>query len=706
MTTVQPGTPYPLGATWDGQGVNFALFSRHATRIELCLFDTPDAPHERERIPLPERTNDVWHVYLPGVQPGQLYGYRVYGPYEPRAGHRFNPSKLLIDPYARALSGTIRWNEAVYSHPIGRSDDDHALNTSDSAPYVPRCVVIDPAFDWGEDTPPATPLHESLIYELHVKGFTRLNEAVPEHLRGTYAGLATPPVIAYLQSLGVTAVELLPVHQHVDDYFLVRKGLRNYWGYSTIGFFAPDVRYSSAGTHGEQVREFKHMVKALHAAGIEIILDVVYNHTAEGNRHGPTLSWRGIDNRVYYWLDPDDPRRYVDFTGTGNSLNVRHMQPLHMVMDSLRYWVQEMHVDGFRFDLASTLARGQNGVDPHAPFLAMVHQDPVLSRVKLIAEPWDISPDGYMVGKFPPGWSEWNGKYRDAVRRFWNGHDNHSTEFAYRLIGSPDLYEEDGRRPQASINYVTCHDGFTLRDLVSYNKKHNEANQESNHDGDDYNNSWNFGVEGPTEDPAINAMRAQQQRTFLATLLLSQGTPMLLAGDERNRTQRGNNNAYCQDSEISWLNWQLDDTGSMLLAFTRRLIQIRKAHAVLRRRRFFHVTGPSGSETRDLVWYRPDGTEIRGPEWGAEYKCFGILFDGQRMEEWDAAGTPLTDARLLILLNGNVEAISFTLPAVAGDTPWEVLVDTASPHDVEVPSVSPGATYPLQGRALVLLHTR
>jgi len=707
MTTIWPGKPYPLGATWDGEGVNFALFSDHATGVELCLFDSPAAPHEYERISMPEQTDNVWHVYLPGARPGQLYGYRVYGPYDPEAGQRFNPAKLLVDPYAKALDRTPHWDTALFGYPLGDDYEDLTPDQQDSAPFVPRGVVIDPSFDWGDDRAPQTPLYRSVIYELHVKGFTKLHPEVPEHLRGTYAGLASPAAVAYVQSLGVTAVELLPVHQHIDDQALVERGLCNYWGYNTLGYFAPDLRYSSAGALGEQVREFKTMVKTLHAAGIEVILDVVYNHTGEGSHLGPTLSLRGIDNQVYYRLLPGAPRFYMDYTGCGNSLNMLHPRTLQLIMDSLRYWVLEMHVDGFRFDLASTLARGLHEADRLSAFFDIIHQDPVLSQVKLIAEPWDIGPGGYQVGNFPVLWAEWNGKYRDIMRSFWKGDDVSLSELAYRLTGSSDLYRHNGRRPFASINFITAHDGFPLRDLVSYDHKHNEANGEANRDGENHNSSWNYGVEGPTDDPQINAVRARQQRNFLATLLLSQGVPMLLAGDERSRTQGGNNNAYCQDNEVSWLDWRLDDTSRELLDFTRRLIQLRDAHPVLRRRKFFQGRSIHGSHVHDIEWFRPDGGEMGDAEWPeTELHCLGMKLNGQVMDEWDERGQHVRDDIMLILLNAYDALIEFTLPAAPDETRWEMLVDTALPRGDEHASVPPGQAYALQGRSLVLLRLR
>ncbi|MFN8539426.1 MAG: glycogen debranching protein GlgX [Thermomicrobiales bacterium] len=702
-TTVWPGNPYPLGATWDGEGVNFALFSEHATAVELCLFEGPDAPLEAVRIPITDQTDHVWHVYVPGLKPGQLYGYRVQGPYEPEAGRRFNAHKLLLDPYAKAVSGEIRWDDAVYGYTIGGEAGDRSFDERDSAPFMPRCVVIDPAFDWGDDRAPNIPLHDSIIYELHVKGFTQRHPAVPKQLRGTYAGLAYPPVIRYLQRLGITAVELLPVHQFVQDRHLVEKDLRNYWGYNSLGYLAPHGDYSSAGDAGEQVREFKAMVKALHAAGIEVILDVVYNHTAEGNHLGPTLAFKGIDNPVYYRLT-DDQRYYMDYTGTGNSLNVLHPRSLQLIMDSLRYWVLECHVDGFRFDLAATLARGLYEGDRLSAFFDIIHQDPVLSQVKLIAEPWDVGPGGYQVGHFPVLWAEWNGKYRDTVRRYWKGDEAQVAELAYRLSGSSDLYQADGRRPYASINFVTAHDGFTLRDLVSYNDKHNDANGEGNNDGDSHNNSWNCGAEGPTDDPEVNALRARQQRNLLATLLLSQGVPMLLAGDERGRSQGGTNNAYCQDNAISWLDWELSDEEAALLRFTHRLINLRKEHPVLHRRSFFQGRSIHGLDISDIEWYRPDGGQMDDEEWAnGLVRCIGLLLNGQTMDERDPRGRPETDDILLLLLNAHHEPIPFTLPGAEDGPAWEPLLDTARPDDRDLPTVAPGGAYTLQGRSLAVL---
>jgi len=701
-TTIWSGKPYPLGATWDGEGVNFAIFSEHATGVELCLFDSPDAPMESVRIPITDQTDQVWHCYLPGVRPGQLYGYRVHGAYEPQHGLRFNASKLLVDPYAKALSGDIRWDDAIYGYTIGGPGEDLTPDDRDSAAFMPRCVVIDPSFDWGDDRLPNTPLHDSIIYELHVKGFTKMHPAVPQPLRGTYAGLAYAPVVRYLQSLGVTAIELLPIHQFVNDRNLQEKGLNNYWGYNSLAYFAPHAPYSSSGDRGDQVREFKAMVKAYHAAGIEVILDVVYNHTAEGNHLGPHLSMKGIDNPIYYRLT-EDQRYYMDYTGTGNSLNVLQARSLQLIMDSLRYWVLECHVDGFRFDLAATLARGLYEGDRLSAFFDIIHQDPVLSQVKLIAEPWDIGPGGYQVGNFPILWAEWNGKYRDSVRRYWKGDEAQVAEMAYRLSGSSDLYQGDGRRPYASINFITAHDGFTLRDLVSYNKKHNEANGEGNNDGDNNNESWNCGVEGPTDDPEINALRAQQQRNMLATLLLSQGVPMLTAGDERSRSQLGNNNAYCQDDEISWVTWDLGEPERELLHFTQRLITLRREHPVLRRRSFFQGRSIRGDEIKDIEWYRPDGGEMTDEEWTSGFvRSIGLLLNGEVMDERDERGRPINDDIIFLLLNAYHDAIPFTLPGTEDGLPWEVLLDTTNPR-AEPGAFAPGSTYELSGRSMVIL---
>ncbi len=674
---VWPGMPYPLGATWDGAGVNFALFSEHAAAVELCLFEGGEGIRETARIRLSEQTTHVWHCYLPEVRPGQLYGYRVYGPYAPAEGHRFNHNKLLLDPYAKALSGVLQWSDALFGYTAGHEEEDLSFDERDSARGIPKCVVVDPAFSWGADTPLRTPWHKTLIYEMHVKGFTARHPEVPEELRGTYAGLTHPAVIEYLHQLGITAVELLPVHQFVVEKHLREKGLKNYWGYSSIGFFAPDARYSSSGVHGQQVYEFKTLVKTLHREGIEVILDVVYNHTGEGNHLGPTLCFRGLDNASYYRLVHDNPRYYMDYTGCGNTLSMLHPRALQLVMDSLRYWVTEMHVDGFRFDLASALARELHEVDRLGAFFDIIQQDPLLSRVKLIAEPWDLGEGGYQVGNFPVLWAEWNGIYRDVIRGFWKGDAGLVGDVAYRLMGSSDLYEHNGRRPYASINFITAHDGFTLADLVSYNDKHNEANGEENRDGNDHNLSWNCGVEGPTDDPAILALRARQQRNLLATLILSQGVPMLLAGDEIGNSQGGNNNAYCQDNEISWLDWNLDQSQRELLKFSKFLIRIFHQHPVFRRRNFFQGRQLYGSHIKDLVWFRPDGREMSDEDWQTWFaRGLGICMAGDAIDEVDARGNPILDDTFLLLLNAHYESLSFMLPAPLQDQCWELVFDT------------------------------
>ena len=704
---VWPGRSYPLGATWDGEGVNFALFSENATGVELCLFDRPDQKHESHRVTLTERTDQVWHAYLPEVRPGQLYGYRVTGPYEPQAGHRFNSAKLLIDPYAKALSGTVKWSDAMFGYTIGDPKADLSRDGRDNAADVPKAVVIEQAFTWGEDRLLQTPWEKTVIYEVHVKGFTMRHPDVPEHLRGTYSGLATPAAIDYLKSLGITAVELLPVHHFVTDKPLSDRGLSNYWGYNTIGFFAPDVRYAVSSDRGRHVNEFKTMVKTLHSAGIEVILDVVYNHTAEGNHLGPTLSFRGIDNAVYYRLVQDDPRHYMDYTGCGNTLNVRHPRTLQLIMDSLRYWVREMHVDGFRFDLAAALARELHDVDRLSAFFDTIHQDPVLQQVKLIAEPWDLGQGGYQVGNFPAGWAEWKGKYRDTWRRYWKGDGGQASELAYRLTGSSDLYETSGRRPYASINFVTAHDGFTLNDLVSYNQKHNEANGEGNRDGSDDNASWNCGVEGPTDDPSITALRERQKRNMMATLLLSQGVPMICGGDEIARTQRGNNNAYCQDNELSWYDWKLDRSAQPLLLFTQRLISLRQQHPVFHRRLFFQGRRIRGAEVKDLSWIRPDGREMTDEDWSKGYvRCLGLRLAGDAIAETDAKGRPLEDDSFLVLLNAHHEPLKFILPAHRRGIRWELVLDTVSSNGGEkgLEMMKGGEAYPLEARSLAVLR--
>lgn len=698
VTAVWPGVPYPLGATWNGEGVNFALFSENAERVELCLFDD-QGRRELQRIPLPEQTDRIWHGYLPELRPGQLYGYRVYGPYAPQQGHRFNPRKLLLDPYTKGLVGPLRWSDAQFGYRLGHKQGDLSFNSRDSASGMPKCQVVDAAFTWGDDKPPAIPWHDTIIYELHVRGFTLQHPEIPPNLRGTYAGLATPTVVDYFKKLGITAVELMPIHGFVDDRHVQDRNLHNYWGYNSLAFFAPEQRYSASG----QIQEFKSMVKTLHSAGIEVILDVVYNHTAEGNHLGPTLCFRGIDNAAYYRLTPANPRYYMDYTGCGNTLNMMHPRVLQLIMDSLRYWVVEMHVDGFRFDLASALARELHEVDQLGAFLDIIHQDPVLSQVKLIAEPWDLGEGGYQVGNFPVGWTEWNGKYRDVMRDYWRGEGGLIGELAYRLTGSSDLYQHNGRRPYASINFITCHDGFSLYDLVSYNQKHNEANGEDNHDGESHNRSWNCGAEGATHDPKVLALRDRQQRNFLATLFLSQGVPMLLAGDEICRTQQGNNNAYCQDSPLSWVNWDLTDEALKLLDFVRRLIELRKAHPLFRRRHFFQGT-PIKGDVKDIVWLNPDGEEMSDAQWQQSFaRCLGMMLSGQVLSERDQYGQPLKDDDFLLLFNAHHEDVSFVLPW--SNQRIEVVLDTGIP--------SPPATnwrhathqpYPLQGRSLVVLR--
>lgn len=704
---VWPGQPYPQGATWDGAGVNFALFSENATRVQLCLFDGPGGNQETARIPLTEQTDQVWHIYLPEVRPGQRYDYRVYGPYAPQAGHRFNPAKLLLDPYAKAIAGAIRWSDALFGYTVGHLDADLSRDERDSAEGLPKCVVVDPAFSWGNDAPPRTPWHKTLIYELHVVGFTKRHPEVPPELRGTYAGLTCPAVIGYLHQLGITAVELMPIHQFVADKHLVDRRMTNYWGYNSIGFFAPDACYASSGMLGQQVAEFKTLVKTLHREGIEVILDVVYNHTGEGNHLGPTLCFRGIDNAAYYRLVADNRRYYMDYTGCGNTLNMTHPRTLQLIMDSLRYWVLEMHVDGFRFDLASALARGLHEVDRLGVFFDIIHQDPVLSQVKLIAEPWDLGEGGYQVGNFPVLWAEWNGQYRDTVRRFWRGDEGLIGDLAFRLTGSSDLYERSGRRPHASINFITAHDGFTLHDLVSYNEKHNDANGEENGDGHNDNLSWNCGVEGPSNDAAILARRARQQRNFLATLLLSQGVPMLQAGDERARSQQGNNNAYCQDNELSWLDWTLDRPRRDLLEFTRRLIHLFHQHPVLRRRKFFQGRKIRGSEVKDLAWFRSDGKEMTDEDWDDwRAHCMGLRLAGDAIEEVDSRGNRIGDDTLLILLNAHHEPLPFILPVHRARVRWEVVVDTreATGKPRRRRLLRGDQPYELEARSLVLLR--
>ncbi len=702
--TAWPGQAFPLGATWDGSGTNFAIYSEPAWEVELCIFAHPDDEVPSRSYRLRERTAFVWHGYVEGVGPGTYYGYRINGPYRPDQGLRCNPFKLLVDPYARALAGAVRWEAHPYSYPFDQPGEDWVLDDESSSAGVPKGVVVDDRFDWQGDTPLRIPWHETVIYEAHVRGLTRLHPDVPEEIRGTYSAVAHPAVVQHLKSIGVTAIELLPVHEVVDDEFLVQKGLRNYWGYSTLNFFSPAGRYASRRDYGEQVREFKEMVRSLHTAGMEVILDVVYNHSAEGNHLGPTLSFRGIDNPTYYRL-ADDPRFYMDFTGTGNSLNVRHPQTLQLIMDSLRYWVQEMHVDGFRFDLASTLARENHAVERLSSFFDVIHQDPVISRVKLIAEPWDIGEGGYQVGNFPVLWAEWNGKYRDTVRAYWRGEPGTLNDLGYRLTGSSDLYESDGRRPHASINFIVAHDGFTLNDLVSYNHKHNEANGEQNRDGHDHNLSYNFGVEGPTDRPYILAARARQRRNLVATLLLSQGVPMICGGDEMGRTQHGNNNAYAQDNEISWTSWELDERDRELLEFTRRVARIRREHPTFRRRRFFRGRRIRGSDVRDLVWLSADGTEMADEEWNTGYvRCFGMALGGEAMEEWNERGEQVRDANFLLLFNADGASIGFTVPDFARGRRWGLVFDTAQPELEEgARTFADGETLAIEGRSMMLL---
>jgi isoamylase len=672
---ILPGRFYPQGANWDGYGVNFALYSENAEAVDLCLFNDSESREPKEVVHMKEKDMFVWHQYVSGLRPGQPYGYKVFGPYAPDKGHRFNPNKLLLDPYAKAISGRIDWDDSVFGYNVNDPAQDLSLDERDDSAKMPKSLVVDPYFDWEGDRPLRTPWNETVIYEVHLKGMTISHPEVDPMQRGTYLGLCSKPIIEHLKGLGITAVELLPVHHHVNDKFLVDRGLTNYWGYNTIGFLAPESGYSSLKVPGSQVSEFKQMVKVLHQNGLEVILDVVYNHTAEGNHMGPTLSFRGIDNATYYRLVQDNPRYYMDFTGTGNSLNVRHPQVLQLIMDSLRYWVLEMHVDGFRFDLAATLARELYDVDKLSSFFDVIHQDPVLSTVKLIAEPWDVGQGGYQVGNFPVLWAEWNGKYRDTMRHYWRGDPNQLGEFATRLVGSPDLYQNDGRKPHASINYVTCHDGFTLWDLVSYERKHNEVNGEDNRDGSDNIINWNCGVEGPTSDEKINNLRYKQMRNFILTMFVSQGVPMLLGGDEMARTQRGNNNAYCQDNEISWFNWNLDAPKKNLLAFTARMVEIRKRHPVLRRRNFFQGRKFRGADVKDITWLRPDGTEMAETDWSnSDVRSLQVLLSGDGIDEVDKHGNKVVDNTLLLLFNSSPEQVEFALPFT--DRKWCVLVNT------------------------------
>ncbi|CDK01814.1 Glycogen operon protein GlgX homolog [Microbacterium sp. C448] len=694
-----PGSTYPLGATYDGNGTNFALFSEAAERVELCLFTERG---KETRVEVTEVDAFVWHVYLPQVGPGQRYGYRVHGPYDPPNGQRFNANKLLLDPYAKAVAGEIDWGQAVFSYNFG---DPDSRNDEDSAKHMMMGVVVNPFFDWSGDVHPKTPYAASVIYEAHVKGLTQLHPGIPDEIRGTYSAIAHPAMIEHLHKLGITAIELMPVHQFVNDSTLQDKGLSNYWGYNTIAFFAPHNAYASSSAHGDQVQEFKGMVRALHAAGIEVILDVVYNHTAEGNHLGPSLSMRGIDNAAYYRLEDDDKRYYTDYTGTGNSLNVGNPHALQLIMDSLRYWVLEMHVDGFRFDLASTLAREFYDVDRLSTFFELVQQDPVVSQVKLIAEPWDIGPGGYQVGNFPPQWTEWNGKYRDTVRDFWRGESQALGEFASRLTGSADLYEHSGRRPVASINFITAHDGFTLRDLVSYNDKHNDANGEDNNDGESHNRSYNLGVEGPTDDPEVLTMRARQQRNLIATLMLSQGVPMLLHGDELGRTQLGNNNGYAQDNELTWVNWDAAD--HPLIEFTSALVRLRAEHPTFRRRRFFNgrpVRRAKDEGLPDIVWLRPDGTEMQPEDWDSGFgRCIGVFLNGNGIRERDRRGEPIVDKHFIILFNAGEEHVEFYLPDADASPTWDVIVDTAGDLADSRP-IKPGEHVDMRARSLIVMR--
>ena len=700
--TVYPGNPFPLGATWDGEGVNFALYAENAHGVDLCLFNTIDDYEESVKIRINEVSHHVWHVYVPDLKPGQLYGYRVYGPYEPQNGHRFNPNKLLIDPYAKAIAGTIQWHDSLFGYEMGHPEEDLSFSDVDSAPYIPKSVVVSHQFDWENDAPPNVPYHKTIIYETHVKGFTKLHPDIPEEIRGSYAALAHPVTINYLKELGITAVELMPVHHFVSDRLLQDKGLSNYWGYNTIGYFAPDVRYSSSGVLGEQVFEFKNMVKELHKAGIEVILDVVYNHTGEGNHLGPTLSFRGVDNSCYYRLT-DDKRYYMDYTGTGNTLNARLPNVLRMIMDSLRYWITEMHVDGFRFDLAATLARELHEVDRLSAFFDIIHQDPIISQVKLIAEPWDIGEGGYQVGKFPMGWAEWNGKYRDCIRDYWRGADSMLGEFAERFTGSSDLYKGDYRRPTASINFVTAHDGFTLHDLVSYNEKHNEANGEGNNDGDNHNRSWNCGAEGPTDDIGVIELRNKQKRNFLTSLFLSQGVPMIVAGDEFGRTQNGNNNAYCQDNEISWLNWAGADKD--LLQFTQKIIQLRKKHPVFRRRRWFQGQPIKGVGLHDIAWFLPEGYEMPDENWNHDFaKSLAVFLSGQGLRSVGPKGEQIFDDSFYIIFNAHHDPLNFVLPPKRYGTRLIKVLDTAENFvDQEGPIFKASDSIIADSRSIILL---
>ena len=690
-----PGSPYPLGATWDGSGVNFALFSENAENVELCLFDNNDA---EERIKMFEQTDQIWHIYLPEAKPGLKYGYRVYGPYKPEEGHRFNPNKLLMDPYAKAFDRQLTWDNSNFGYIVGDKKEDFSFDEKDNAKFIPKGIVIDEAFSWGNDIKPNIPWHETIIYETHVKGFTKLHPDVPEELRGTYAGLSSTPVINYLKRLGVTSIELLPVHFFIDDHYLVEKNLVNYWGYNSICFFSPDIRYSYTGS----IKEFKTMVRTLHRANIEVILDVVYNHTAEGNHLGPTLSFKGIDNKAYYRLVNDNNRFYMDYTGCGNSLNMTHPRVLQLIMDSLRYWILNMHVDGFRFDLASTLARELHDVDKLGSFFDIITQDPIISQAKLIAEPWDLGAGGYQVGNFPPGWAEWNDKYRDTVRSYIKGDGGKIGELAYRLTGSSDLYETTGKKPFSSINFITAHDGFTLHDLVSYNNKHNEANGENNRDGSDNNNSWNCGAEGETDDQHIINLREQQKRNFFTTLLVSQGTPMILAGDEISRTQKGNNNAYCQDNEITWTNWELDENKRRLLKFVRKLITFRRRHPVLHKRKFFQGRPIRGLGIKDIIWLKPDGCEMNDEEWNNSYaRSLGMFLAGKGLQDMDEEGRYLHDSDLLIFFNAHHEDVDFKINEFIQK--YHLFIDTSNGEELK--QIKSGDIYKVKARSIAIFTT-
>jgi len=704
---VWPGKPYPLGTTWDGMGVNFALFSEHAENVELCLLDSVNADRESHRIVLPEYTDHVWHGYLPDARPGQIYGYRVYGPYLPKAGHRFNPNKMLLDPYAKAVIRPIHWCPAMYGYRTGDPDEDLSFDPDDNIKYAPLAAVIDPAFVWGDDRPPLVPWHKTVIYEAHVKGMTARHPDVPPELRGTYAGFASEPVIHHLKSLGITAVELMPIHHAINDERLINIGLVNYWGYNTIGYFAPDLGFTSQNSRQSPVTEFKMMVRTLHAAGIEVILDVVYNHTAEGNRFGPTLSFRGIDNASYYRLAAYDQSRYMDFTGCGNTLNMMHPRVLQLIMDSLRYWILEMHVDGFRFDLASALARELYEVKKLGAFFDIIHQDPVISQVKLIAEPWDLGQGGYQVGNFPVLWTEWNAKYRDLVRRLWNTGSFEVSELATRISGSSDLYETSGRKPNASINFVTCHDGFTLEDLVSYNEKHNDANGEENRDGENNNISFNHGVEGHSEDPTIRSLRFRQKRNFMATLLFSLGVPMISGGDELSRTQKGNNNGYCQDNELSWYPWNLGKEEKQFLEFVKRLVAIRKSQPVFLRRNFFQGHPIRGTGIKDIAWLGPDGSEMADEDWENPSACsLGVLLGGEALNEIDEMGRSIRGETLLLLFNSSSETVPFVLPSHNEGGYWKLMLDTTSEEPVPERRGfrESGTAYPLRDRSVALFR--